>query len=246
MIYVAVCDDETKIGAELECALIDIFDKLNVKYEIDVFFAGEELYKKMESGTHYDLIFLDIEFAQNEINGVEVGRLIRDVHQNHLAAIIFISWEKKYALQLFDIQPLNFLVKPLKHEKIENVVKKYLKISGLWSEVFMYKVGHDILKAQVKDIVYLESYGRKLVMHLADGKKEEFYGSIKATYEEQLKQFDFLFIHNAYVVNFNYVTALKIDQVLLVNDTMPLPISKHRRSRVKESYFEIMKRRSRR
>jgi len=244
MIYVAVCDDETKIGAELECALIDIFDKLNVKYEVDVFFAGEELYKKMEAGAHYDLIFLDIEFAQSEINGIEVGRLIRDVHQNHLAAIVYISWEKKYALQLFDIQPLNFLVKPLKHEKIESVVRKYLKISGQWSEVFMYKVGHDTLKAQVKDIVYLESYGRKLVMYLADSRKEEFYGSIKAAYEEQLKTFDFLFIHNSYVVNYDYVTALKIDHVVLVNSTTPLPISKHRRNEVRDSYFEIMKRRS--
>jgi len=243
MMYVAICDDETKIGAELECALIDIFDKLNVKYEIDVFFAGEELYKKMEAGEHYDLIFLDIEFAKNEINGVEVGRLIRDVHQNHLVAIVYISWEKTYALQLFDIQPLNFLVKPLNHEKIEDVVRKYLRIAGLWSGVFMYKVGHDTLKTQIKDIVYLESHGRKLVLHLADGKKEGFYGSIKAAYEEQLKRFDFLFIHNSYVVNYDYVTALKIDRVFLVNSATPLPISKHRRNEVRESYYEIMKRR---
>jgi len=244
MLYVAVCDDETKIGAELERALINIFNKLNVKYEIDVFFAGKELHNKMKTGAHYDLIFLDIEFTQNEINGVEVGRLIRDVHQNHLSAIVYISWEKKYALQLFDIQPLNFLLKPLNHEKIENTVRKYLKIARQWSEVFTYKIGHDTLKIQIKDIVYLESNGRKLFIHLADGRKEEFYGSLKTAYEEQLKTFDFLFIHNAYIVNYDHISALKIDHVLLVNSATPLPISKHRRNEVRDSYFEIMKRRA--
>jgi len=240
MTYIAICDDETKIGAELECALINIFNKLNIKHEIDVFFNGEELCKKMEAGTHYDLIFLDIEFDQSEIDGVNVGQFIRDVHQNHLAAIVYISWEKKYAMQLFDIQPFNFIVKPLAYEKIEDVIKKYLKVSGLWAEVFTYKIGHDTLKVQIKDIIYLESDDRKLILHLSDDRKVEFYGSIKAAYEEQLKRFDFLFIHNAYVVNYDYVATLKIDHVLLLDGATTLPISKHRRNEVKKRNLEIM------
>jgi len=243
MIYVAICDDEANIGAELERALIDILGKLNIKHEIDMFFAGEELCKKMESGAHYNLIFLDIEFAENEINGVEIGQLIRDTYQNHLASIVYISWEKKYALQLFDIQPLNFLVKPLPYEKIEEVIRKYLKIAGFWSGEFTYKIGHDTFKVPIKDITFLESYDRKLVLHLADGRKEEFYGSLKEAYSEQLKKFDFLLIHNSYVVNYDYVTALKFDQVILADSRTPLPISKHRRAEVRKHYYEIMKRR---
>ena len=243
MLYIGICDDETSIGAELERILIDILGKLNIAHEIDVFFIGEELCQKMKSGTYYDLVFLDIEFAKNEISGVEVGRLIRDVHQNYLTSIVYISWEKKYALQLFDIQPLHFLIKPLKYENIEDVIKKYLKIAGLWSREFSYKKGHDNFKIPIKEIIYLESYDRKLLLHRADGSKEEFYGSLKTTYEEQLKKFDFLFIHNSYVVNYDYVTALKFEQVVLADNQVSLPISKHRRNEVREHYYEIMKRR---
>ena len=258
MIYVAICDDEIKIGAELERALINIFGRLNIKYEIDVFYTGEELCKEMESGTHYDIIFLDIEFARNKINGVETGHLIRDVYQNHLSSIVFISWKKSYALQLFEIQPLNFLVKPLKDEKIEDAVRKHLKISGLWSGVFTYKIGHDIFKVQIKDIIYLENYERKVILHLADGRKEEFYGSLKEIYEEQLKGFDFLFIHASYAVNYDYVTALTFNQVSLLNSktatlgketlgkALPvttLPISKHKKNEARQRYYEIVKRR---
>jgi DNA-binding LytR/AlgR family response regulator len=233
-----------KIGADLERDLTDILDKMNVRHKTDVFLTGERLLYELENGTHYDLIFLDIEFALSEIDGVEVGRRIRDVHHNHLTAIVYISWERKYALQLFDIQPFNFLVKPLRYEKTDEVLRKYIKIAGLWSETFTYKIGHAAHKARIKDIVYLESADRKLILHLAGGKREEFYGSLKAVYEEQLSRFDFLFIHNAFVINYDYVTALKFDHAILNGVTLPLPISKHRRNAVKEKYCEIMKRRT--
>jgi len=243
MVMIAICDDEITIGAELERTLIEIFAQQKVKCEIDVFFSGESLCQKMETGVHYDLIFLDIEFAKGEINGVEVGRLIRDVHQNHLASIIYISWEKKYALDLFDIQPFNFLVKPLDRGKIDEAIRKYLKISGLWAGEFTYKKGHDIFKMQIKDIIYLESRDRKLILHLTGGRSEEFYGALKEAYTEQLQRFDFLFIHAAYVVNYDYVTTVKYNQLFLSGSETPLPISPNRKNEVRQRYMEIMKRR---
>ena len=75
MVMVAICDDEKKICAELETALTRIFGEHNVEAEIDVFYSGEELCRHLEKGTHYDLIYLDIEFAKEELNGVEVGHL---------------------------------------------------------------------------------------------------------------------------------------------------------------------------
>ena len=243
MVLIAICDDEITIGAELERALIEICAQQKAACEIDVFFTGEDLCRKMESGTHYDLLFLDIEFAKDEINGVEVGRRIRDEHQNHLTAIVYISWEKKYALDLFDILPLNFLLKPLEHGKIQEVIKKYLKIAGLWAGEFTYKKGHDTCKVQIKDIIYLESRDRKLILHLTDNRKEEFYGSLKEVYNAQLQRFDFLFIHAAYVVNYDYVSTVKYNQLLLTGSETPLPISPNRKNEVRQRYMEIMKRR---
>ena len=243
MVYIAVCDDETKIGAALECALITIFNNMQVEHDIDVFFSGDELCRRMEAGAHYDLIFLDIEFAKNEINGVEVGRLIRNAYQNNNVSIVYISREKEYAFQLFEIRPLNFLVKPLEHDVLDKTVKTYMKIAGLWSSEFSYSVGRDTLKVKVKDIVYLESSGRKLILHFADGRTDEFYGSLKEVYQEQLKKFDFLFIHASYVVNFDYISAIRYNQLSLTGSTTPLPISQGKRNEIRENYYAIMKRR---
>lgn len=244
MINIAICDDEKRIGAELERSLLEIFNKMNIKHEIDVYFTGEELCNKIETGILYDLIFLDIEFTKDEINGIEVGRLIRDSHNNDMVSIVYISWQMKYSMQLFDIRPLHFLIKPLNYEKIEQVVKTYIKIAGLWFKEFTYKIGHDIFKVQIKDIIYLESCDRKLILHLADGRKEEFYGALKEVYQEQLQKFDFLYIHSAYVVNYDYVASLKYNELTLINRETSLPISQLKRKEVRETYCAIMEKRT--
>jgi len=197
----------------------------------------------MEKGMHYDLIFLDIEFAKNEINGVEVGRLIRNTEQNDLISIVYMSRVREYAFDLFEVRPLNFLVKPLEREAIEKTVRTYLKIAGFWSGEFTYNIGRDIFKVKVKDIVYFESRDKKIILNFANGSKAEYYGALKEVYYEQLKKFDFLFIHAAYVVNFDFISSIRYDRVFMANNNTPIPISQNRRNDVRERYCEIMKRR---
>jgi DNA-binding LytR/AlgR family response regulator len=243
MVMVAICDDDILTGSQLEHVLVDIFHKLQVKHEIEVFFSGEALCRHMEADSHYDLIFLDIEFAEHEINGVEAGRLIREAHQNELVSIVYISRVKNYAFRLFEARPLNFLIKPLEYGEVEKTVRTYLKIAGLWSGEFSYNVGRSMFKTKVKDILYLESCNKKLILRFADGRTAEFYGSLKDVYLEQLKKFDFLFIHASYAVNFDHISAIRYNQLFLADSATPLPISQGRRNEVRERYLMIMKRR---
>jgi len=243
MLKVAICDDETSIGSELERVLLDIFGKLRIRHEIDVFFAGDRLCRKMEKGEHYDIIFLDIQFANSEISGVDVGRLIRDTYQNNRTSIVYISWEKNYAMQLFETRPLHFLLKPLAYEEVEKTVKTHLKITEFSSGEFTYKKSHDIFKVWIKDIVYLANCERKVIIHLACGREEAFYGSLKEVYNKQLKEYDFLFIHASFVVNYDYISTIKYSQVFVANNKISLPISPNRRAEIRELYLTIMTRR---
>jgi len=242
-VFIAICDDEKNISAELECALIDMLGNQNIKYEIDAYHTGEELCTQIENGAHYDLIFLDIEFAKNAINGVEVGKLIREAYRKDLTSIVYISWEMKYSMQLFDIRPLNFLIKPLDYAKVAQTLATYLRIAGVWAGEFVYKVGHSTHKVQIKDIVYLQSDKRKLALHLADGKKQEFYGTLKEVYQAQLQQFDFILIHASCVVNYDYIAVAKYDEMVLIDGITSLSISQPKRKEVKEAYYEIMEKR---
>jgi len=243
MVHIAICDDEKKICAELNRTLIDILKNHDVRYSIDIFLSGNDLLHEIGSGAHYDLIFLDIVFASKEINGVEVGHLIRDAHKNHKVQVVFISWEISYAMQLFELRPLNFLVKPLEYDRIEQVVVTYFMIADILKKELAFKKGRDIHAVKIKDIVYLENRQRMVVVYLANGTSKEFYGSLKEIYDEQLKQLDFLFIHASFVVNFEYIATMKYNELFLTDTNKSLPISRNNRDMVRDAYMEIMKRR---
>jgi len=102
----------TRKNSPPACAL----SGLKLAHEIHTYHSAEELCRKLEDGEGYDLIFLDIQFAKNEIDGVQAGARIREEYENNHVSIVYISWEKDYAFDLVDINPLRFLIKPLTRE----------------------------------------------------------------------------------------------------------------------------------
>ena len=241
MVKIAICDDEQEIGRLLYITLSDIFHMLKIDVNIDIFLSGEKLCSKIEAKEHYDLIFLDIQFAKSEINGVKIGKFIRNAHNNNNVQIVYISWEKDYAMQLFAVRPMDFLVKPLNFAQVEQTIKTFLHISGLGTALFTYKKGHDTFDVRLKDIVYLENSGRKIIIYLADGRQEEFYGSLKDVYSEQLKNFNFIFTHASFAVNFDYVTAIRHDRLIMTDKQIFIPIARNKSTEVKKTYLAIMK-----
>ena len=94
-----------------------------------------------------------------------------------------------------------------------------------------------------KNIVYLEARGRKVVIHLRDGREDDFYGALRDVYEEQLKGCDFLFAHASYLINFDYITTVKYNCLHIKGRPTPLPISEGRRKEMRNRYTAILKRR---
>ena len=240
-LQVAICDDEKHVCSELETALGKMLLECNVSHEIDVFSSAENLCSAIESQTQYDLVFLDIEFAENEINGVEAGRIIRGGGGSHVA-IVFISWEKEYSLQLHKLHPFDFLLKPLDYEEVRQLVRSFLSQHHITTEDFTYKSRTETRRVKIRDIVYAESSNRTVTLHLSGGSKESFYGILKDVFAEQLQKANFLHIHVSYAVNYQYVSALTRSSVRLSSGTV-LPVSKQKKDEVEAAYFAIMERR---
>ena len=196
------------------------------------------------AGARFDLIFLDINFAENEISGVEAARIIRE-EGDERTSIVYISWENRRATDLSKTRPIEYLLKPLERDAVEDVVKTYLRLAGPATEgLFHYRKNGSELSAQIRDIVYFESSKRKIIMHLRGGGEDEFYGTLKEIREGPLKGRDFLFAHASYLVNYDYVRAINYKGILVAGGEAPLPISQDKRSEVREQYMEITDRRS--
>jgi len=238
---IAICDDEAQICTELKTISGKILDKLGIKYEIDTYLNGETLCNQMELQAKYHLIFLDVKFAEGEINGVEAGRYIRNNLNRQWASIVYMSWDEGYSKDLHKIRPIDFIIKPLKPPQIEYAITTHLKLFKLWESEFTYKIRNQTRKVKMHEIIYIESINRKLTMNLTGGKKEEFYGILKEVFAEQLENADFLHIHASYAVNYSHIVSFSSSR-LTVTTGETLPVSRVKKDETEKSYIAITKR----
>ena len=230
---IAICDDNKEICSQLERFLIDILTEKGVENRIDVFFAGETLCTEMQR-TKYDLVFLDIELPH--MNGVDVGRHIRETLKNEKIQIAYISAKEGYAMELFDYRPINFLVKPLDREKAERVINKYISVFMQDNNIFTYKKGTEYITEELSDIMYFENIKRKVSIVTIES-KAEFYGTLESIYSE-VKGKRFLFIHKSVIVNCDYIRVLKYEEVEMA-DGRVFGISQSRRKIIREQYMRM-------
>jgi len=237
MYHIAVCDDEVAICSQIEQMILNYEKLLSDKIEVEVYYSGEELYNFLISGVNYDMIFLDIELKI--LNGVALGEKIRDELNNENVQIVFISGKQGYAMELFKIRPLNFLVKPLSAEKIINVVKKGIELSNKLDQYFTYKQGHSTKKKLIQNILYFESMDRQVKMYTTTSEEIIFYGSLSEIFI-QVENFQFLNIHKSYLVNYNHIIEFNYDHLVMSNK-IALPISQSKRKEVRKIQITIEK-----
>lgn len=240
MIRIAICDDEMEFCSNLEKLLIKILDEKCMEYDIDVYNSGEELCKKIETGDisySYDMIFLDIELPK--MNGVEIGRYIRKHIKNQIIQIVYVSSKQEYAMELFDFRPLNFLIKPIKEDDISIVIRQFEEINEIDNYLFRFKKGHDFYKVPINKILYFERKGRKIYVHMQD-EEYDYYDSLELIYEN-LKQYNFLFVHKSYLVNYRFIKIMAYDHVVLFDGTQ-VPISQAKREQIRKEFMKIEER----
>ncbi|MBE6050388.1 MAG: response regulator transcription factor [Clostridium sp.] len=229
MFCIAVCCKEKEKSYYIEDIILKNRDKFPMLIEIDVYNFGKDLYKKLLDGIRYDMIFLDVELR--DINGVSIGDKIRNELRDNSVQIVYMGNSVECTINLFKIRPINFLVKPIKDEDVIYSLEKVFELS--YDYMFYYKIGHKIKRQKIDDILYFESFDRKVEM-VTLNKRESFYESLNNIYSI-LKFKGFFFCHKSFLVNHNRVEEFEYEKLKLSNGTI-LPVSQSKRKYVKKIY----------
>lgn len=227
MYRIGICDDDRELCSGLEEQIYEIAKELSVKVDVEVWYSGESILNDLHNGTQLDLIFLDIELIR--ANGILVGKFIRNEMKDINTHIVYISSRQTYAMQLFKIQPLDFLVKPISGEQIKEVLIRSIRQKQSLKSCFEYQKGSTVFRVPTKDIVYFMSMDKKIRLVTKDG-EEEFYGKLKSIVEELPA--DFMMIHQSYIINQLYVSEYSYDCVKMSDGTV-LSISKPYRKEIR-------------
>lgn len=236
MYRVAVCDDEVGTCAQFENVIEEFAQKEGFQAETEGFYSGEALMKSLAEGQHFNLIFLDINLP--DISGVEIGRAIRKEMDDERTHIVYVSQEAGYALELFKIRPLDFLVKPVKKEEIEEVLRTSRRLNYQDDQIFMFKQGRQEYFIPYYEILYFFTEGKKISIVCRNPKQDTAYYASMKSLAGKLPEQKFWVIHKSYIVNYSYVVRFAADHVEMLNGDI-LPISQKHRKSVKEKLMHM-------
>jgi DNA-binding LytR/AlgR family response regulator len=184
-----------------------------------------------------DLMFLDIQMP--EITGLS---FVKSLERKPL--FMFTTAYPDYALEGFELDAIDYLLKPIAYDRFEKGVEKaleYYKIkqnadvaeSDLENEHFFVKANQKLIKLSYSEIYYVEAFADYVKIFLAD-KKIVTLQTMK-NMELKLPPDMFSRVHRSFIVNRNHVASFSTS-VCEVNE-VKIPIGKN----YKEAFVALMK-----
>ncbi len=232
MYRIGICDDEKNTCMEIEKMICEYAKQNSVEFTISTWYTGEELCEAFEE-TKLDLLFLDIELVT--INGIEVGRYIRNELENHEIAIAYISSKSSYAMDLFKIHPIDFLIKPVRYEDVMEIIEESLKYYRRNKMIFEYHARGVYGKVQYKDIICFSSDNKKINITTPQSILS-FNGRLRDILP-QLPD-NFIQIHQSYIINIDHMITCSYDSVTMLGNLV-LNISQPYRKEVRRQISEF-------
>lgn len=228
MYRIGICDDEKGTCANLENIIYKFGDEHGFQFDIDVWYSGEKLCEYLKQKNSLDMIFLDINLVS--MDGIKVGNFIRDELENMETDIIYISSDSSYAMSLFKLQPMDFLLKPLTEEKIEDVLLRTIKQRQRKKMIFNYQIKGNFYQVCCNKIIYFYSDNKKITI-VTKIEKIIFNGKLKEIMPRL--PYNFIQIHQSIIVNLDYVKECTYEYMVM-QDEEKLYISQGNRKSVRQ------------
>jgi DNA-binding LytR/AlgR family response regulator len=227
---IAICDD---VSTDRDRLLTMIYE-FNINYGCSTYDSGESLLWDLENGKHFDIIFLDI--FMNGINGVETAKRIRTENSN--VHIIFVSSSDDFYRESYDLYAFNYLIKPLKKQKLNEVLDRAVTdLNKDSDQLIRFSYDNRLHTINCSQLLYLTSEKHNIYFHLLNNKKLKAYGKID-DFISQLPSKVFLRCHQSYIVNLKHVTQMTSSEFII--DEIKVPISRKYSTISKENYRNQM------
>ncbi|WP_028297842.1 LytR/AlgR family response regulator transcription factor [Olivibacter sitiensis] len=174
-----------------------------------------------------DLLFIDIQMPH--LNGLELLRSLAVKPQ-----IIVTTAFRDYAAECFDLDTLDFLLKPYRFDRFLRAISKYRKFMSLNIDLetskieetipdapYMYfNVNKEMVKIFLADIIYIESI--KDYIRIVTEKKTIITYQRIGYMEQKLPEADFVRAHKSYIVNLNRISSKRGNNISLGKVTIPI------------------------
>ncbi len=235
MIHIAVSDDEKCMSEKIEKMAEVFFRKKNTDISVAEYSSGEELLKSNE---RMDILFLDIGMCG--MDGIETARRLRAHGYNGF--LVFITVLKEMVFQSFEVQPFDYLVKPVQKEHFEKTMERIFRSmqDSLSSEKvnLLVRKGCESNIISFQDIICCEIIDRKVYLYLVSGEVIDYYERI----ENLEKKLDgrFFKCHRSYLINLNHLKSYR-NNIAYMADGREIPVSRLRSKEFSKVILQYMR-----
>lgn len=226
-----IIDDEPLARKGL-CEYINETNFLSLQGEFDSPLKAADL---ITSGTA-QLLFLDIEMPR--ISGLDFFKTLI-----HPPPVIFTTAYPQYALEGFEVNALDYLVKPFSFDRFYKAAmkaKEFYEVSESnqqeekGSDFFFIKADQKLVKIFYDDILYAEALQNYVVIHTA-ARKYMTYLTFKSV-EDYLSSDKFLKVHKSYIVAASKIDSIEAGDIRI--GQIHIPISRNQKEEVMEKLLK--------
>ncbi|MDE6297919.1 MAG: LytTR family DNA-binding domain-containing protein [Muribaculaceae bacterium] len=177
------------------------------------------------SAENIDLIFLDIDMEGE--SGMEYARRMTNGPK-----VIFTTAFSDYALDSYDVEAVDYLLKPIREERFNRAVDKILQIAerehiptGNGNSIpadsyITVKADRKYVRLNVNDIIYIEGLGDYLVIHLSDRRLTTRMTFKKM--EEELTGSTLIRVNKSYMVNTGHIESFDSNEIRIGEILIPV------------------------
>ncbi len=200
------------------------FPKLNI---IGSYKSSKEAIEVLEK-EKIDVLFLDIDMP--DINGIDFRKKATEI-----PVCVFITGHAEYAVESFELETLDFIVKPIRFERFEKAMQRvelFLEIKhkaalfelSFAEDTILIKEGTEKSKIKLSDILYLEAL-KDYTLLVTANKKHCVYSNIGSLLKQNPFE-SFIRIHRSYAVQKQFVHKIKVNEIKLTYDIL-LPVGRN-------------------
>jgi DNA-binding LytR/AlgR family response regulator len=219
MISCIAVDDEP-LALSLLADNISKIGFLDLKASCDNALSANSVLQQMD----IDLVFIDIQMP-----GITGIQFIKNMVKKPL--VIIVSAYKQYALEGFELDVVDYLVKPVALDRFVKACNKAKELIELRSQknaqedntadyVFL-NAGHNMLRTVFRDVLYIEGLRDYVKIHFIDDRKPAIIRLTFKSIEEKWPSY-FLRIHKSFIINTKQITAVKKSEVTIGGTELPL------------------------
>ncbi len=181
----------------------------------------------------YQLLFLDM-ILDGPMTGMDIARNVRELSTT--LPIVFTTTERDYALEGYEVQALDYLVKPYSAQRVDSILQRILS-AGAVKAYLTVQIERESVRFPLDELMWAASSNHTMEIHLKGKKTLRCYMKFEEFCSLLPKNKEFLCCSRGIIVHMKYVDYIEKSDFILTDGKM-IPISRAKRTDMQMAFNE--------